>query len=253
MLKKKNEEINTVKGNTMDRKAYRAMLKNKNEEINTVKGNTMDRTAYKSMLKNKNEDINTVKGNTMDRKVYRAMLKNKNEEINTVKGNTMDRISYKKMLQSKSSKVADFDPEMVLSREEQLSRKKKKSKAIENYEAGYLNSAAERKARIRSFFFPGQYQANTPTEKLNKMRSMSGKIAKYEGNIRQRAYSKKMHPSARHLGKFSLASMEDRRAFQEKVKRDFTLDKRAYLPTYLKDRPQKPKYDKKTEKGLWAE
>jgi hypothetical protein len=82
---------------------------------------------------------------------------------------------------------------------------------------------------------------------------MSSKIAKYDGDIKRREYSRKMHPSARHLGKFSLASMDDRKAFQEKTARQFTRDNRAYLPTYLKDRPQKPKYDKKTEKGLWAD
>jgi hypothetical protein len=82
---------------------------------------------------------------------------------------------------------------------------------------------------------------------------MSGKIAKYDGNLKRREYVRGMHPSARHLGRFTLASMDDRSAFREKMARTLSRDKRAYLPVYLKDRPQRPRYDKKVEKGLWAE
>jgi hypothetical protein len=231
------------------------MLRNKSNELSqSTKGNTLSREGQLAMRKKKNEEINgKVKGNTMDRVSYRKMLQKKNEEITTVKGNTMGREAYKSMVQAKSSKIADFEPETVLSREEKIKRMKKKSKAIDSYDAGYLNTAAERKARIRSFFFPGQYQANTPTEKLKKMRSVSGKIAKFEGETKLRKYKGGMHPSARHLGRYSLASMEDRAAFREWTAQKLSLDKRAYLPTYLKNKPQKPRYDKNVEKGLWAE
>ena len=155
------------------------------------------------------------------------------------------------MMKAKSQKYADFEPKTVITREEKVKIMHKKSMAMDKYEPGYLNSAAERKARIRSFFFPSQYQANTPGEKLKKMRSLSGKIAAYDGSIKRREYQRKMHPSARHLGRFTLASMDDRASFREKTTRDFTRDRRAYLPVYLKDKPQKPRYNKSVERGLW--
>jgi hypothetical protein len=182
------------------------------------------------------------------------MLKDKNEKITAFsKGNTISREAHRGMMKAKSDKTSSFEPEMVLSREEKIKIMKKKSQAIDSYEPGYLNTAAEKKARIRSFFFPGQYQANTPAEKLKKMRSVSGKIAKYDGDIKRREYKRSMHPSARHLGRYTIASMDDRAEFRERTARKLSRDKRAYLPTYLKDRPQKPRYNKNVEKGLWAE
>lgn len=157
------------------------------------------------------------------------------------------------MLASKSEKFSAFEQEMVITREEKISRMRKKSQTIENFQAGYLNSAAERKARIRSFFFPGQYQANSPSEKLDKMRSMSQKIAKYEGAIKRREYERKMHPSARHLGRFSLYAMGDREEFRAKLTKRMAKIRKVDLPAYLRESVKKPRYDKKTEKGLWAE
>jgi hypothetical protein len=256
MKSKSAESADFEKGNTLDRVSYGKMLKKKNEEISaSERGNTLNRVSYEKMLKKKNAEVSgSLKGNTMDRVSYKKMLKKKNEVIAaSAKGNTLGRKEHTAMMRSKSEKIADFEKGLVLTRDEKIKVMKKKSKAIDNYQAGYLNTAAERKARIRSFFFPGQYQANTPTEKLKKMRSTSAKIARFEGKIKERQYVRTMHPSARHLGKFSLASMDDRQSFRERTARQLSRDKRAYLPVYLKNKPPKPRYNKNVEKGLWAD
>lgn len=157
------------------------------------------------------------------------------------------------MLRNKSEAISGEGRIEVVSAAEKRQKAKEKSEAIADYKAGYLNSAAERRARIRSFFFPGQYQANTPGEKLSKMRDKSSEIARYEGKIQRRKYNTRMHPSSRYLGKFYLASMSERSDFHRKTTIQLAKSRRDYLPVYLKERPQKPRYNRDVEKGLWAE
>jgi hypothetical protein len=47
--------------------------------------------------------------------------------------------------------------------------------------------------------------------------------------------------------------MEDREAFREKQTRRMAKTRKGDLPAYLRETVRKPRYDKKTEKGLWAE
>ena len=241
-------------GNTLTREAHRAMMEKKSKEASDLQvGRTVNRKDYKKFLKDQSKSFSeSEKGNTITRSAHKEMMQKKSSAAaDFTQGKTMGREAYKTMVKTKSSKYADFEPKIVITREEKLNIMKNKSRAIDKYEAGYLNTAAERRARIRSFFFPGQYQANTPQEKLDKMRSMSGKIARYDGKIKHRTYQTTMHPSARHLGRFTLASMDDRLAFREKITRRVNNESRGNLPSYLKNKPQKPRYDRKTEKGLW--
>lgn len=251
----KSKEIREfTKGNTLSKEAHKDLMKEKSGDVSNLKvGNTVNRTDYKKFLKKQSKAFSeSEKGNTIARTAYREMLKKKNEQISSAtKGNTITREAHRDMMKSKSSKIADFEPKIVLTREEKLKIMKRKSQAIDNYEPGYLNTSAERKARIRKFFFPSQYQANTPQEKLKRMRSKSEDIARFEGKIKERTYKSNMHPSARHLGKFSLASMDDRADFRERTARKVNRDSRGNLPSYLKNKPQKPRYDKKTEGGIW--
>ncbi|HRH34485.1 MAG TPA: hypothetical protein PKY12_05470 [Catalimonadaceae bacterium] len=255
LVRAKSKEIKDfTKGNTISREAHKDIMKEKSGDLANLKvGNTVNRKDYKEFLKKQSKTFSeSEKGNTLSRIAHRDMMKKKNEQISTsTRGNTISREAQREMMKSKSSKIADFEPKIVLTREEKLKIMKRKSQAIENFEAGYLNTAAERKARIRKFFFPGQYQASTPQEKLKRMRSKSDEIARYEGKIKERKYQSNMHPSARHLGKFSLASMDDRADFRERTARKVNRDSRGNLPSYLKDKPQTPRYDRKTESGIW--
>lgn len=241
-------------GNTLNRTAHRNMMKDKSREASELEvGNTVNRKDYKAFLKNQAEKASSFeKGNTISRNAHRDIMKKKSELVTSfAKGNTISREAHREMMKSKSSKTAEFEQKIVLTREEKLKIIKRKNRAIDNYEAGYLNTSAERKARIQKFFFPSRFQASTPAEKLAKMRSVSSEIAKYDGKTKHRTYSSSMHPSARYLGKFSLASMADREEFRERTARKVNRDSRGNLPSYLKEKPQVPQYDKKTEKGLW--
>ncbi len=283
-LKKRNAELAAYEsGNTLSREAHKSMMQAKSEEINGSEkimysearekkkerlkkrnaefaafeaGNTLSRADHKSMMEAKNKEITEGEKNdvTLGRKEYRRMLKAKNSEITaSQKGNTMDRKAYRNMLEEKSAEIAGIGKVTTLSVEDRISKMKEKSKSIADYQAGYLNTAAERRARIRSFFFPGQYQANTPSEKLKKMRSKSEELAKYSGVLKARKYNKRMHPSARYLGKYYLASMSERSDFHRKTTLELARSRRDYMPVYLKKRPEKPRYNRDVEKGIWAE
>ena len=183
------------------------------------------------------------------------MMAAKSEEIRNSQKNyvTMDRKVYRQMLQDKSAEISGTGKIEVISSEERKKNAKEKSEEIADYRAGYLNSAEERRARIRSFFYPGQYQANTPSEKKNKMREKSNEIARFEGKVQRRKFNSRMHPSSRYLGKFYLASMSERSDFHRKTTIQLAKSRKEYLPVYLKERPQKPRYNRDVEKGLWAE
>jgi hypothetical protein len=277
------EMSGSTKGNTLGREEHKAMMAAKSEELKesdkimlnidlkardkkienrsremsgSTKGNTLGREEHKAMMAAKNKELNESKKGmiTMNREAYRKMLKEKNQVITaSQKGNTLGRDAQREMMKNKSEEIAGQGKNLVTSSGERKDQAREKSEAISEYKAGYLNSAAERKARIRSFFYPGQYQANTPTEKVKKMREKSSKIASYEGEIKRRKYDFKMHPSSRYLGKFQLASMSERGAFREKTARELAKSKKSYLPNYLKERPQKPRYDRNVEKGIWAD
>jgi len=258
-MQAKSEEINGGEKNmySIDWDKKKDRLKKRNAEFAAFEsGNTLSRPDQKSMMEAKNKEITKGEKNdvTLGRKEYRRMLKAKNSEITaSQKGNTMNRKAYRNMLEEKSAEIAGIGKVTTLSVEDRISKMKEKSKSIADYQAGYLNTAAERRARIRSFFFPGQYQANTPSEKLKKMRSKSEELAKYSGVLKARKYNKRMHPSARYLGKFYLASMSERADFHRKTTLELARSRRDYMPVYLKKRPEKPRYNRNVEKGIWAE
>ena len=202
----------------------------------------------------KNEEITQSEKNyvTMGRKEQKDMMRKKNDQISiSVRGNTMDRKAYRRMLEEKSDEIDGAGKIEVLSSAEGRKKARAKSSMIADYKAGYLNTAAERRARIRSFFMPGQYQANTATEKLKKMRSKSAEIAKYDGIVKHRRYNTRMHPSARYLGKYQLASISERSDFHRRTTMELARSRKDYMPVYLKKRPEKPRYNRDVEKGLW--
>jgi hypothetical protein len=85
------------------------------------------------------------------------------------------------------------------------------------------------------------------------MRQKSAEIARNGGKIQHRKFNSRMHPSARYLGKFYLASMSERTDFHRKTTMELARSRKEYMPVYLKTRPQKPRYNRDVEKGMWAE
>jgi hypothetical protein len=177
-----------------------------------------------------------------------------------------------------NEKLADFEPKRVLTREEQrnkmqsqseslselivgntMDRKsyiemlKKRSKEFASNEPGYQNTSAERKARIRKFFYPKQYQATTPGAKKERAKDISQKLADYSGEIKLREKTKYMHPSARHLDRLKIKSIEDKEALRLKMLKKNRKDWLSDQPLYMKQKVARARYDKKTEKGLWNE
>jgi hypothetical protein len=257
MMREKNEELSSSDKRmlSLDLKARKERIRSKSAEMAaSEKGNTLSREDHKSMMREKNEEIaNSEKNyNTMGRKQHRELMRSKSRELSAAeKGFTMNRKSYRNMLEQKSAEVSGEGKIEVISSAERIKKAKEKSQLIADYKAGYLNSAAERRARIRSFFMPGKYQANTVSEKLKKMKEKSSEIARYEGVVKQRKYNTRMHPSARYLGKYQLASMSERSDFHRKTTMELARSRRDYMPVYLKKRPEKPRYNRDVEKGLW--
>lgn len=219
------------------------------------RGITMDRKAYEDMLKEKNDKLtDAVRGNTMDRAAYRAMLKAKGKKMMaSVKGNTMERTSYEKMVERRSKRIAEAvkGNTMLPSAHERLM--KNKSEAIADYDAGYLNTKAERQARLRSLLHPKEYQANSPQEQKQRARQKSSEIASFSGSRKRsaRRHIENATPSSRpYNNRISLRSMEGRESARRKGARQVARNKKSYLPVFLRKKPTKSKYND-IEKNLW--
>jgi hypothetical protein len=210
---------------------------------------------HESRMKAKSEKLsNSVAGNTMDRLAYRKMLKEKGRKMMAAeKGNTMGRTDYEKMVQRRSKKIAEATRGNTLAPEAHERLMKNKSENIASYNAGYLNTRAERRARLRSLIYPKEYQANSPAEVKEKARKQSDKIASFSGK-RKRSYRRKVenaHPSSRaYSDRIALRSMDARGAAQRKGARQVARNKKSYLPVFLRKNPEKSKYAD-VEKGIW--
>ncbi len=211
------------------REAQTAIARDQSRKYaNAERGNTMARKDYKEMLKEKSEKMLAVKGNTMTREDYRAMLKKKSEKISSSeKGNAMRREAYVSMLRGKSDDIADFD-------------------------ARYLNTRAEKRARIRSFFHPDEFVANTPKEQMNKRRDMSGDIADFKGKKRRdKREEKNAHASTVALNsKRKVRDYENREGNRKRTAFLLRWNRKGLLPVWMRKKDKKAKYDD-VEKGLW--
>lgn len=128
---------------------------------------------------------------------------------------------------------------------------RRQNKHQSDYDAGYLNTKAERRARVRSFFFPEGYAPNTQMEKHVKARHASRRMADWRGDIPLRKRGSNMHPSAAYLGRAGVKSLEAKERYRKKSLKRNRRNKKENLPVYMRDSPDKPKYDKNTERGIW--
>lgn len=195
-----------------------------------------------------------VKGNTMDRTAYRAMLKAKGKKMMaSVKGNTMERTAYEKMVERRSKRMAEATRGNTLSPEAHERLMKNKSEAIADYDVGYLNTKAERRARLRSLIHPKEYQANSPQEQKNRARQKSDEIASFSGNRKRsaRRHIENATPSSRpYNNRIALKSMASRETARRKGARQVARNKKSYLPVFLRKKAPKSKYSD-IEKNMW--
>jgi hypothetical protein len=221
------------------------------EKLNSIP----DVKVREAKIKAKSEKLaGAVVGNTMDRLAYRKMLKEKGRKLmQAEKGNTLARTDYEKMVQRKSKRMAEAVVGNTLGTLAHERLMKNKSEDIANYNTGYLNTKAERKARLRSLIFPKEYQANSPQEQKRTAKRMSDNIASFTGK-RKRAHIRHIenaHPSSRLYAKrHRINSIEDRTAAQRKGSKQMAKNKKAYLPVFMRKDPKKSKYSD-IEKGIW--
>ena len=193
------------------------------------------------------------KGNTMTRPDYKAMLKKNSAKVSEgEKGNTMVRTDYRAMVKKKSEKYANAEKGNTLRREAHTAMMKAKSDDILNFEAGYLNTKAEKRARIRSFFHPGEFVANTPKEQHDKARDVSGDIASFKGKKRRHKVEvKNAHVSSQaENSKRSIRSYESRESTRKRTAFFMRWNRKRLLPVWMRKKEKKAKYDD-VEKGLW--
>ena len=221
------------------------------------KGNTMLLSDHEALMKKKDEKMSeSVKGNTMDRMAYRKMLKDKGRKFAAAeKGNTMERTDYEKMVKRRSERIASATKGNTLGREAHERLMKNKSEDIADYDAGYLNTKAERRARLRSLIHPKEYQANSPQEQHAKAKRKSDEIAGFAGK-RKRSSRRKIEnaaPSSRaYNNRIALTSMNARGAAQKRGARQVARNKKSFLPVFMRKKTPKSKYDD-VEKGIWNE
>lgn len=192
-------------------------------------------------------------GNTMIRPEYKEMLKEKSAKISrSTKGNTMGREEYKAMLKRKSEKFATAEKGNTLRREAHVSMMRAKSDDIVNFEAGYLNTKAEKRARIRSFFHPDEFVANTPKEQRAKARDVSGDIAGFHGKKRRHKIEvKNAHASSQaENSKRNIRSYESRESTRKRTAFLMRWNRKRLIPVWMKKKEKKAKYDD-VERGLW--
>jgi hypothetical protein len=193
------------------------------------------------------------KGNTMVRPDYVAMLKKNNAKMaEGEKGNTMGREAYKAMLKKKSEKFAVAERGNTLRREAHVSMMRGKSDDIADFDARYLNTRAEKRARIRSFFHPDEFVANTPREQRNKARDMSGDIAGFQGKKRRGKHEvKNAHFSTiAENNKRGIRNYENRENTRKRTAFLMRWNRKSLVPVWMRKKEKKAKFDD-VEKGLW--
>lgn len=193
-------------------------------------------------------------GDKISRKVSKRSLKR--EELKSKEISEADKLNYKvskrqlNRAENNSRAMADSDKRMYKISRRTLGREERKSKDILNYKAGYLNTKAERRARIRSFFRPGDYPPNTPEEKIAKARRNSKLAYEYKGDIVVRRKNKNMHPSSAYQGGKVKNSYNQKERHRKRMLKRSRGNKKENLPRFMRKKESKPRYDD-VEKGLW--
>lgn len=267
---RKNTQTNMERGSnrrhTNTQNPYRTL--NKREQIRQERATNIRHTntqnPYRTLRKNKQLKIErkSNRRQTNSEFPYRTLSKNSQLKMEraTNHRHTNTQFPYRTLgkrrqirmeRRSNRRQTSSEYPNRTLNKAEQIRQERATNRRLTDYNVYYLNSRNERRARIKSIFYPNKYPANSPEEQKIDARNTSRKLADYKGELAVRRSGKNMHPSAKWLGGQSSKSLAAKNRYRKRMLRQNRSNSKSNLPIYMRKEPKKPKYDKDIARDFW--